>query len=104
MHSYLQELSKGAAGGFAATGPMTACMEGLHALLPPEHQDPLPPRHITDRVTEAAGVRHELSEQEQRRLTLAAHFGFGTAAGAVYGLVASRLNPPPVLGGIAYGL
>jgi hypothetical protein len=96
-------LLAGAAAGFAATGPMTAVMEGLHTLLPSGEQDPLPPRQITERGAAAAGVARELDEEETEAATAVAHFGFGTAAGALFGLLAAR-SQSPVMAGIGYGL
>jgi uncharacterized membrane protein YagU involved in acid resistance len=95
----------GAAAGFAATGPMTVLMEALHALLPPRERDPLPPRQITTRVAEAAGVADDMSEDEKEAAAITAHFAFGTTTGAVYGLLAPRLpRSSPVLSGVGYGL
>jgi len=39
-----------------------------------------------------------------RAAALALHFAVGAAAGALYGPLAHSLRPPPVLGGVAYGL
>lgn len=101
-HTY-DRLLAGATAGFAATGPMTAVMEGLHTLLPPREQDPLPPRQITERGAATAGVAHELDDEETEAAAAVAHFGFGTAAGALFGLIAAR-SQSPVLAGVGYGL
>jgi uncharacterized membrane protein YagU involved in acid resistance len=99
-----QGLLAGGAAGLVATAPMTAAMAALHPVLPPEDRHPLPPRHITERVTEEVGVDDDLSEPEKQTLTAAAHFGYGAAAGAVYGLIRPALPLPSVAAGIAYGL
>ena len=84
---------------------MTAAMAALFPALPPEDQHPLPPRHITERAAEAVGVDNDLSEPEKQGLTAVAHFGYGTATGAVYGLIRPPQLPlPGVAAGVAYGL
>lgn len=100
----MNELMIGAAAGAAATAPMTWAMEVMHRLLPPQEKYPLPPREITDRVAEATGVDDDLSEQEHLWLTLAAHFGYGAAGGAVYTALLAGLPGPPLIKGAAYGL
>jgi uncharacterized membrane protein YagU involved in acid resistance len=104
MPSTLQQACQGALAGFAATGPMTAFMAGVHASLPRHEQSGLPPREITERVTAKAGVHQELSEGEHQGLTAVAHFTFGSSVGALYGPLAHHFRPSPILGGVAYGL
>ena len=93
----------GAAAGAAATLPMTLTMETLHALLPGEPARPLPPREVVDGATAKAGIDHKISEEDKEELTLAAHFGYGAACGALFGLMAPR-GPAAVAAGIAFGL
>jgi uncharacterized membrane protein YagU involved in acid resistance len=100
----MDPLVSGAVAGLIATGPMTAVMEALHRQLPEDERYPLPPREITQKVTAEAGVAHRLTEEEHQRLALTAHFGYGTATGALYGLTAHRLPVPGVVSGTAYGL
>jgi hypothetical protein len=100
----VNELAIGAAAGAAATVPMTWAMETLHRLLPPHERYPLPPREISDRVTEEAGVRQQMDEREQFWLALASHVGYGTAAGAVYAPLARACPGSSVVKGVAYGL
>jgi len=99
-----KDLAIGAAAGFAATGPMTWSMEMLHRRLPDHEQDPLPPREITERVAEEVGVKQELDEPGRFWLTLASHFCYGSAAGALYGPLRGTLPVPPPVEGAAYGL
>jgi uncharacterized membrane protein YagU involved in acid resistance len=94
----------GAAAGFVATVPMTVAMELMHRRLPWTHREPLPPRKITMRAMKAIGVRHKLNESERMGLTLAAHFGYGSGMGAVYGPVSDRVKAPPVVKGMGFGL
>jgi hypothetical protein len=83
---------------------MTAAMEIMHRYLPPEERYPLPPRQITMHVAEQAGVEEHLDERERLGLTLLAHFGMGTAAGALYGLLAQRQSLLGPLAGAGFGL
>ena len=100
-----RDAAAGALAGLVATGPMTAVMELLHRALPPAERRPLPPRRVTMRAADAAGVGEELSEEQRVGATTAAHLAFGTAAGAVYGgLVARHLPLGPAANGVAYGL
>src|SRR5262249_39177796 len=45
-----------------------------------------------------------LNEEEHRRLTVAAHFAYGAAAGAVYAQLAERMEFSPMACGALYGL
>src|SRR4028119_2410751 len=82
----------GGVAGFLATLPMTLTMVLLYRLLPRSERFPLPPRQITMKVADETGVKPHLSEGERTAATYVAHFGYGAAAGAVYGL-ASRQTP-----------
>ena len=89
--------------GLAATLPMTIVMEALFRRLALPHRYPLPPRTITMRLADAVGSRNNMDETQRLGVTLLHHFGYGTAAGAVYGLLARRVLPG-ALGGAVYGL
>lgn len=104
MHDIANRLIAGAAAGSVATGPMTLLMTGLHKELPRQEQYPLPPRQITMAAAEAVDLENQLSEPEKQALTLAAHFGYGAGAGALYGAVAPHIPFSPVANGIVYGL
>jgi hypothetical protein len=91
---------------------MSVAMEVMHRQLAPRHQDPLPPRKISQRITRRAGVEHELDEGEHEALAWVSHFGYGGAMGAVYGLLDERVRPhlpqqlrdvPPVAIDVAHG-
>jgi uncharacterized membrane protein YagU involved in acid resistance len=103
-HPLSRRLLGGALAGLVATLPMTLAMAALHSRLPPRERHPLPPRHITEKLAEESGLAPKLSEPEMRTLTFAAHFAYGAAAGAAYGLLASLLRGPSVLGGVIFGL
>ena len=88
-------LLAGGIAGFAATLPMTLAMRALHRRLPEEESYPAPPRELIDRTFGALG------EENARDLTLASHFAYGAAAGA---LTAALLPRPGPVAGAAAGL
>ena len=94
----------GAIAGLAGTVAMTAAMRAMFRALPEKDRYPLPPRLITDRVVGPTGVMDAMDEPERRDLTLALHYGYGAAAGALYPAVARRIGGPAVATGIGYGL
>jgi len=94
----------GAVGGFVATVPMTAAMELMHERLPWWERYHLPPSQIISRITERIGLRKYMSQPEHMTATLLAHFVYGTATGAVYAPIASRVPIPGALKGVAFGL
>jgi hypothetical protein len=94
----------GLLGGVVGTAAMTAAMKAMHRRLPREDQFPLPPRHIAIAAAEKSGVGAPRTEENRRRLTLAAHYGYGTVLGGVYGLVAPRTPWAPVIGGVPFAL
>jgi hypothetical protein len=100
----MKDVLLGSVAGCVATFPMTWAMEALHRRLPPGERYPLPPRKVTMRLAEQAGVEDELDEEERLGLTLLAHFGMGTAMGALYGPLSRRLPLPAPLAGAAFGL
>src|SRR5436190_19716884 len=100
----MKDILIGSAAGCAATVPMTLVMEAMHRLLPPQERYPLPPRQVTMRAAEEARVKDDLDEDERQGLTLAAHFGMGTALGALYGCARHALPLRGPLAGAAFGL
>jgi len=98
----ITRLLKGSVAGFTATFPMTGVMEVLHKWLPLEQQYPLPPSDITSTLADAAGLE-EVDEAAHTPLTYADHFGYGTATGAGYALIADQLPFPKPINGMLYG-
>nr|MBA3823565.1 hypothetical protein [Ktedonobacterales bacterium] len=94
----------GALGGCLATFPMTAFMEAAHRHLPTDEQYPLPPREITEIMTHQATQGTLLAAETTTALTYLAHFGMGSAAGALYGVAAPLLPGSSLVRGIGYGL
>ena len=72
----------GALAGIAGTFAMTAAARAMHRGLPPPERYPLPPREIMEGALPAPAKR-TLGEQGRRSATLAAHFGYGAATGAL---------------------
>lgn len=103
MHMTLATM--GALAGTVATLPMTVLMKSVHISLPhAQRSEPIPPRQITMQAADAAGLKHEMPEGVRQLATMLSHFGYGAAAGAVYGRVQSRLPGSPVAKGITFGL
>lgn len=94
----------GALAGLGATIPMTAGMEAMFRLLPKRERYPLPPRQIAMALAEEAGVKQQLRAPARTTFTLAAHFGYGAAPGAIYAPVAIENRWPPLVGGVGFGL
>src|SRR5436190_17398815 len=94
----------GSLAGCLATAPMTMAMEIMYRRMPWRERYPLPPRQITMKAASRAGLAKHLDEDERTSATLAAHFGFGTAAGATYGAVRPLIPLPRPFSGVAYGL
>lgn len=98
------DVLSGALAGLTATAPMTAAMVAMHHFLPPRERYPLPPRQITEKLAEEAGVNDELSEPQRRTATMVNHFAYGAAAGALYAPLARNVPAHPLVKGIAFGL
>lgn len=101
--SLLIEAVAGAIAGFVATVPMTAAMALMYRRLRRDERHPLPPQHITEHALERAGADDDVDRSARGRLALAVHFGFGAAAGALYGPVGARATAP-VASGVLYAL
>ena len=90
--------------GLTATAPMTVAMEAMHRRLPDRERWPLPPRQITARVADSAGVLEKLDEHARRDLTMMAHFGYGAAMGSIYASTLHRAPGSSAIKGAAFGL
>jgi uncharacterized membrane protein YagU involved in acid resistance len=77
------ELLLGALAGLVGTAAMTATMRALHRGLPARERYPLPPREIIQEVLPQPALRR-IAEDQRQSLTMAAHFAYGAATGAVY--------------------
>lgn len=97
-------LVSGAIAGTVATLPMSWAMEVMHRLLPAGERDPLPPRQITERMSETVGLHDRLSDEQRLWLSLVAHLGYGAAAGVVYACGERHVALRPLVKGTGYGL
>ncbi len=101
----LSRLLSGAAAGFMATVPMSVVMKAVQLLLPWWQHYALPPSRITKRVARRLGLEEYVDDRREHLvLTLAAHFGYGSAAGSLYPLLTHKIPLPPLLKGMGYGL
>lgn len=89
--------ASGFASGAAATIPMTLAMLALRARMPREWFKTPPPRKITLNLLHCLGLARVLDRKQKSRLVGLSHFGYGAAAGALYGLMPRRL-PGPLYG------
>ena len=99
----MQPTLAGALAGFVATVPMSALMLAGQPALPPGRRR-LPPKQITMRLARLAGARPHPDGPATNFATTAAHFGYGTMIGAMYGALAARRPDHPLAKGMAFGL
>ena len=87
----------GGIAGFVGTLAMTSAMARGHRRLPPQERYPLTPREIVDSALAKAGM--ELGNEAAKDATLAAHFLYGAACGAL--IAAADPRPSETRGAIA---
>lgn len=97
--SATNRLVLGVLAGIAATCAMTAAARAMHRRLPAPERYALPPREIVESGLPVA-TKLSLDEHGRQTATMAAHFGYGAATGALYALVAPRGG---IVSGAAYG-
>jgi hypothetical protein len=103
LNRLASDAARGAAAGFAATLPMSAVMHAGHQRLPWGQRGPLPPAKITGRLLESVDAA-DIEPETGTALTLANHFAYGTATGALFGAVVGSRAAMPVAAGVAYAL
>lgn len=96
----MNRIVRGALAGVAATGPMSLVMAAANAAGWLGMQ---PPKHITARAEEEAGVRQQISYPVFQSSWMLAHAGYGAAMGALYGLVRRELPLPAAVAGLSFG-
>jgi hypothetical protein len=95
----------GAAAGLIATVPMTLFMLAWHKNLVATQRYPLPPSLITKRMFGGFAVPGRPAPMPNWASTLATHFGFGAATGALFATTpAETRRQYPVATGIGFGL
>lgn len=98
------KLLNGAVAGFIATGPMSISMLMGWMFLPKREQYPLPPRLITEEISEKVGIEGRMSENELVGLSIFSHFGYGALTGSIYALFAPKIPLHPRFKGALAGL
>lgn len=100
MQRDVEAMIDGAIGGAAATVAMSAVMVAAEKRGWLGEQ---PPTLIAGAALDAVGLRAR-DERARDLLAVATHFGFGTATGALFGVLHRRLRPPigPALHGAVY--
>jgi len=93
----------GALAGATATVPMTAFLSAVHRVMPPQEQYPLPPREIVAELAEESGLRRTLTPDQEYAAAVLCHYGYGSAAGALYGALTPPGGSTPARGA-AFGL
>jgi putative membrane protein len=97
-------LVKGTAAGFVATAPMSVAMLIGWMLLPKHERYQLPPRLITEEISERVGIEEHMTENQLVGLTIFSHFGYGALFGAVYALFHEKMPMHSSLKGTLAGL
>src|SRR5688572_11590371 len=100
----LEKVMKGAAAGFVATAPMSLIMVIGWMLLPRKEKYPLPPRLITEEITERVGLEDDMTENQLVGLTIFSHFGYGALFGSLYALFKNRVPMHSSLRGALTGM
>jgi uncharacterized membrane protein YagU involved in acid resistance len=100
----VEKLVKGALAGFMATAPMSLAIVVGWMYLPRREKYPLPPRLITEEITERVGLEDDLTEDQLVGLTIFSHFGYGALFGSLYALYENRLPIHSSLKGTLTGL
>jgi hypothetical protein len=89
---------RGAIAGVLATAPMSAVMMGAKQL---GLMGEMPPEKITAKLLKRTPISP--SEKHQDALATALHFGFGSAAGALFGVIAPKRLIARIPMGMTYG-
>jgi len=99
-----RRLLQGAAAGFLATAPMSLSMLIGWRLLPQQQRYHLPPRQITEEITERVGIEDHVSEEGLIGLTVLSHFGYGAVFGSIYALFEDEIRMHSSLKGMLMGI
>ncbi len=102
MNNGLDSMVRGALAGAAGTAVMTLMMRRAAPKMVPEEMRPdeFPPKRVVEWAEEQAGEPHALTESQEMKVAMGAHFAYGSGSGAVYGLLRSQLDglPAPLMG------
>jgi len=99
----MNRLLAGAIAGAVASAAHTVAMLGVRCMARGAQREPVPPVQVTAALARRAGVRPR-SAAGLRAAAALLHFGYGAAAGAVYGALHPHLPSRPAASGIGFGL
>lgn len=103
MRPLLRAAMNGVFAGGIGTTTMTVFMRGTQ-WVGLYHQD-LPPTKITRAATNILGVKHRVSSRQETVLTGVAHWAFGMAGGALFGVISQKIaRVPRWFSGLVFGL
>lgn len=102
MSNTMDAAVRGAVAGAAGTAVMTLMMRKVAPKLIPEDMRPdeFIPKKAVEWAEEQVGHPHALTEDQEMKAAMGAHFAYGSGNGALYGLLrsaswmASRLRSP----------
>ena len=94
----MSRILRGAIAGALATGPMSAVMAGAKQF---GLMGGMPPEKITSTLLRRAGIHP--TEGQQDAAATALHVGFGSVAGALFGVIAPKRLITRLPVGMAYG-
>ncbi len=104
MNDGLDPMVRGALAGAAGTAVMTLMMRKAAPKMIPDEMRPdeFPPKRVVEWAEEQAGMPHALTESQEMKVAMGAHFAYGSGSGAVYGLLRSQLDglPAPLMGAL----
>lgn len=100
----MHRTTAGLLAGLTATLPMTAAIWAIHRHLPWHERYPIPPRQITLRLAQRAGLKHKLDQPQRTVATYTSHFAYGAIVGALFALLTPRLPGTPLPKGALFGL
>ncbi len=100
----MDAMVRGALAGAAGTAVMTLMMrKAAPKMIPKEMRpDEFPPKKVVEWAEEQAGKPHALSESQEMKVAMGAHFAYGSGSGAVYGLLREQMDgiPAPLMGAL----
>ena len=98
---------RGALAGLAGTAVMTLMMKKAAPKIVPEEMRPdkFPPKRAVEWAEEQAGEPNALTESQETKAAMGAHFTYGSGAGVVYGLLREQMGGIPApLSGMLFGV
>lgn len=102
MSKTIDTAIRGALAGLAGTAVMTMMMRKVAPKVIPEDMRPdeFVPKKPVEWAEEQLGHPNALTESQEMKVALAAHFTYGSGNGALYGLLRSRMSglPAPLMG------